>query len=130
MNRGSHHGWFYQAVVPGTTLYQVRGAGQLSHNEIELCLLVDRWQRRLEPTASAKPETRVAIGSVVFEFPGDAAPLSWHLNAREQREIEDNWKRAITGPDIKAVKQFLADPASAPPRPKYCPSDEVVPASR
>jgi hypothetical protein len=129
--KGSHHGWFYQAVVPGTTLYQVRGSGQLSHNKIELCLLVDRWQRRRdhEQIANGKQEVPVTIGSAVFEFNRDSAPLSWHLNAKEQQQIEDSWMKAMAGPDIEVVKNFLTNPKSTPPRPQYCPSDKIVPVA-
>jgi hypothetical protein len=66
-------GWFYQAFAPVATLLHVRNTGQLSHNEIELRLLIDKW----------KWKDNVSIVPAIFEFGGDDPPLSWHLNQQE-----------------------------------------------
>jgi len=34
---------------------------------------------------------------VIFEFCGTNSPLSWHLTAKEKDEIEDEWRKELTG---------------------------------
>ncbi len=74
-------GWFYQAIAPLTTLYAVRTAGQIAHNEIELELLCQKWSGK-----------NVTIESVTFEFSNPKTPLSWHLTPDEVAAIARQWK--------------------------------------
>jgi|HubBroStandDraft_6_1064221.scaffolds.fasta_scaffold00449_11 hypothetical protein len=90
-----NRGWFYQAIAPLTTLAAVRSAGQIAHNDIELGLLQAKWQ------------TTVPIHSVTFEFPGEDAPLSWHLTPEEIGRIRTAWSYGMnTGRE--RVRRFLA----------------------
>jgi hypothetical protein len=97
-------GWFYQAFAPVATLLHVRNTGQLSHNEIELNLLRDKWGKTVQ------------ITPVVFEFAGADPPLSWHLNQNEKQAIEEDWKAELNGhkkqrdsnkSGLDMVKEFL-----------------------
>ena len=75
-----NRGWFYQAIAPLLALAAVRSAGQVAHNEIELGLLQAKW------AAAGIP-----VHSVTFEFPGEDAPLSWHLTREETDQIRSAW---------------------------------------
>ncbi|MGA2591341.1 MAG: patatin-like phospholipase family protein [Bryobacteraceae bacterium] len=96
------HGWFYQALAPLTTLAAVREAGQVAHNDIELEFLQGKW-------AAAG----VDIQSVTFEFPGEHAPLSWHLTPEEKDAICKAWSSEDMGVWRRKVKAFLAAGAAA-----------------
>jgi hypothetical protein len=90
-----NRGWFYQAIAPLKTLAAVRSAGQIAHNDIELRLLQDKW-------AAA----RIPIHSVPFEFPGEDAPLSWHLTPEEIKAIDNAWCDDMAT-CRKQVREFL-----------------------
>src|SRR5258708_8585270 len=90
-----NRGWFYQAIAPLKTLAAVRSAGQIAHNDIELGFLQDKW-------AAAG----VAIHSVPFEFPGEDAPLSWHLTPEEINAIRNAWCHRMNV-YRKQVREFL-----------------------
>lgn len=101
-------GWFYQAFAPLGTLLHVRDTGQISHNDIELKLLIDKWNGK------------VSITPVIFEFRGADPPLSWHLNEREKNAIELDWESEVNGSKAKekgldkseldVVREFLEQP--------------------
>jgi hypothetical protein len=80
-----NRGWLYQVFAPISTLLRVRGTGQLSHSEIELHLLIDKWRGKVQ------------IVPVTFEFDGANPPLSWHLTEAEKDAIEQNWKAELNG---------------------------------
>jgi len=90
-----NRGWFYQWFAPVKTLLNVRTAGQIAHNNIELELLQQKW--------SAKD---VPIHTVIFEFNNPDAPLSWHLTPAEVADIRSAWKNNMTK-CRKTVKEFL-----------------------
>ena len=90
-----NRGWFYQWFAPVKTLLNVRTAGQIAHNNIELELLQQKW--------SAKD---VPIHTVIFEFNNPDAPLSWHLTPAEVADIRSAWKNNM-GKCRKTVKEFL-----------------------
>jgi hypothetical protein len=93
-------GFLYQAAVPVTTLSNVRGAGQLSHSEVEFALLQKRWRER-----------QVRIEAATFEYPCEDAPLSWHLSEKQQQAIKQAWLRDFAqkpGSELDRVRQFLA----------------------
>ena len=88
-------GWFYEAFAPLKTLLNVRTAGQVAHNNIELGLLQQKW------SAAGVP-----IHCVTFTFANPNAPLSWHLTPAEVKDIRLAWKNDMT--DCKAtVGEFL-----------------------
>jgi hypothetical protein len=78
-------GWFYQAYAPIDALLNVRSAGQVSHNDVELALLQQDWARKQLP-----------VHSLTFEFPDSKAPLSWHLTAKQKRAIKQVWNSDST----------------------------------
>jgi hypothetical protein len=88
-------GWFYQAIAPLTTLFAVRSAGQIAHNDIELELLQDKW------SAAGVP-----VHAVLFEFPNPDAPLSWHLTQSDKERIRQAWQNNM-GPCRTTVQEFL-----------------------
>jgi hypothetical protein len=102
---GGKRGWFYQAYAPASTVLNVRGTGQLVHSKVELGLLADRW---------CADERRVDIETATFEFDEPDSPLSWHLTAGQQQDIEDEWKGEFSGYDRErgwdVVDHFLNEP--------------------
>jgi hypothetical protein len=108
--------WFYQLYAPLAAMLAVRDSGQLARNDTELALLVKRW--RLEHLRN------VTITPVVFDYPKDSVPLSWHLTRTEQCNIEREWhNRYADSPELKTVTTFLGSPAWTPPG-AYVPSAE------
>jgi predicted acylesterase/phospholipase RssA len=96
-------GFFYQMGVPIATLDKVRGAGQLSHSQVEFDLLQKRWRER----AGRKVDIQLAT----FEYPYYDAPLSWHLTDKQKQAIEKAWReKYLDDPnsDLGKVKKFLA----------------------
>jgi hypothetical protein len=95
MKQVAARGWFYQIFAPIATMLNVRGTGQVSHNETEYGLLQRAWAGKVE------------LRSVVLEFPGDDPPTSWHLNEEQKKAIVEAWE----SPKIRAcrdeVKAFL-----------------------
>jgi hypothetical protein len=78
--KSRNRGWFFQAFAPFLTLNNVRGAGQIAHNDLELLQLQAKWF-----------DQGVPIHSVTFEYPNDDGPLSWHLTATQQNNIWNIW---------------------------------------
>jgi hypothetical protein len=96
-------GFFYQAGVPLSTLANVRGAGQLSHSQVEFDLLQKRWRER----AGHKVDIQLAT----FEYPNYDAPLSWHMTDKQKQALDKAWKENyVNNPDsdFTKVKKFLA----------------------
>ena len=81
--------WSYQLLAPIGAMLEVRTAGQLAHNEAELCLMIKRWQ--LDPR-------QVRIDRVLLEFPEANPPLSWHLTRRERDKIRNQWNSLMSQP--------------------------------
>jgi Patatin-like phospholipase len=119
-DRRSKAGWFYQYTAPLLTVLGGRDTGQRAHNEIELDLLLDKWDEQDEETEQdeqGKEPHRVEITRALFEFDRYDTPLSWHLSAHDQQNIKDNWqeeltKRGNTCAGWKKVKAFLAEDKS------------------
>lgn len=91
----SSRGWFFQAIAPIKALIEVRSAGQVAHNDIELALLQEKWRGRAD------------VQSVTFEFPGKEPPLSWHLTEEQKKAIRQAWETQM-GEPISAVADFLS----------------------
>jgi len=121
-DRKSEAGWFYQYAAPLLTVLGVRDTGQRAHNDLELDLLVDKWDEQDEeneqdPRGKQEPH-RVEIKRALFEFDRHDVPLSWHLTAHDKQSIEENWheelsKRSNACAGWKQVKAFLTDENSA-----------------
>jgi hypothetical protein len=90
-----NRGWFYQVFAPIATLLEVRSAGQVAHNNIELELLKQKWEK-----------LGVPIHSVTFEFKNPDTPLSWHLTRTEVDAIKLAWQNDME-PCKAVVKEFL-----------------------
>jgi hypothetical protein len=110
-DRRSNRGWFYQAFAPASTVFNVRTAGQRTHNETELCLLIDKWRERREKTEE------VEITRAVFEFDGADTPTSWHLTGKDKRAIQENWEAELVMEHNRRygwerVKEFLTAQAA------------------
>ncbi|HEU0178397.1 MAG TPA: hypothetical protein VFV58_29385, partial [Blastocatellia bacterium] len=99
-----NRGFLYQMGVPIIALDKVRGAGQLSHGNVEFDLLQKRWRER----AGRKVDIELAT----FEYPSyDDVPLSWHMTDKQKQAIEKAWKeKYVDDPnsDLGMVKKFLA----------------------
>src|SRR6185369_12678695 len=96
-------GFFYQMGVPFSTLDKVRGAGQLSHSQVEFDMLQKRWRERAG--------RRVDIQLATFEYPKYDAPLSWHLTEKQKHALDTAWKETYVddpNSDLTKVKKFLA----------------------
>lgn len=91
--------WSYQLHAPIGAMLEVRTAGQIAHNEAELCLLIKRWQLDAR---------KVRIQRLLLEFPEANPPLSWHLTRRERDRILDQWNRLMEQPcPWRTVRAFL-----------------------
>jgi hypothetical protein len=87
-------------------MLEVRTAGQMAHNEAELCLLIKRWEL---------DRRQVSVQRLLFEFPEASPPLSWHLTRRERDRIRDEWNQLMSGPcPWSAVKSFLTGQSTLP----------------
>ena len=105
-NTGSaYRSWTYQLFAPLGAMLKVRTAGQIAHNEAELCLLIKRWQ--LDPR-------QVRIDRMVLEFPEPNPPLSWHLTRRDRDRIRDQWQHLMAAPCPWAIVRSFLTPGTAP----------------
>ena len=101
--RKSSPSWFYQFTAPLWTVLGVRDTGQRAHNDLELDLLVDKWEEQDEeneqnPQGGQEPHS-VDITRALFEFDGRDTPLSWHLSANDKQRIEDSWAAELDKPE-------------------------------
>jgi hypothetical protein len=101
----SWHGWPFQSYAPISAMLNVRDTGQLPRNEEERDIL-----RRFASLCN------IDIEDVVFEYPPEQAPLSWHLSPNDKNQIDAIWKSPATEPQKQKVREFLAasSPTSAP----------------
>jgi hypothetical protein len=106
----NERGFLFQLFHPASTLWNVRGTGQFSHNEIEMKLLQ-------EATASSGH-----ICPVVFEFSDHShgfhvrpEPLSWHLTNQDIQALSTAWEWYMSdGKEIGKVVRFLREGACPP----------------
>jgi hypothetical protein len=93
--RRSSPSWFYQYTAPLRTVLGVRRTGQRAHNDLELDLLVDKWDEQDKANEQDKQggrePHRVEITRALFEFDGPRPPLSWHLSDCHKERIKENW---------------------------------------
>jgi hypothetical protein len=97
------HGFLFQLLHPLQTLYDVRGAGQISHNAIDKDLVQRLYGQKIK--------------SVVFEFKDTdktgcsrEEPTSWHLTDEDKQAIQRAWHdNAQTKENVEKVRKFLRD---------------------
>lgn len=91
-------GWLLQLLDPILILVNVRSAGQVSHRDVEMELLCDKWRER-----------GIAIDDVHFQLNQGNAPLSWHLMPTQKAAIVDAWNtdKCVLEAQRK-VEEFLA----------------------
>jgi hypothetical protein len=91
-------GWVSQLIDPVKILVNVRTAGQVSHRDVEMEFLRDKWRAR-----------GICIEDVHFELNDTDAPLSWHLMPKQKAAIANAW---VTDQKVVAahrkVEEFLA----------------------
>ena len=105
MTGAERRSWSYQLLAPLGAMLQVRTAGQIAHNEAELCLLIRRWQLDAR---------QIRIRRLLLEFPEASPPLSWHLTRRERDRIGDEWNRLMSQAcPWGMVRSFLTNDAPA-----------------
>jgi len=75
----------FQMIAPAKTALNVRGAGQSTHSEVELQLLIDKYERKQD----------IKILRIPFRFAGKEPPLSWHLTRKDKREIQCAWNNSV-----------------------------------
>jgi hypothetical protein len=105
MTGAESRSWSYQLHAPLGAMLRVRTAGQIAHNEAELCLLIRRWQLDAR---------QIRIRRLLLEFPEASPPLSWHLTRRERERIREEWNRLMSQPcPWGMVRAFLTNDAPA-----------------
>jgi hypothetical protein len=95
----SEGGLDYDLIGPIVTMNNVRNAGQVTRNTLELRLLRERWA------------DSVKVVEVAFDL-CEAGPLSWHLSTREQERIRGAWGAREEGLLRGAIAELSA---GAPP---------------
>jgi hypothetical protein len=93
----SNRGWVFQLVAPLLAVLGVRSAAQLANNDIGFDLLKKKWSCR-----------GVDVQSVLFTFPGEHPPLSWHLTEEDQQSLRDGWLCPKVQTSVHAVRKFLS----------------------
>jgi hypothetical protein len=95
---GHEKGFLFETLHPATTLLHVRDTGQYSHDQLELSLLKQRYDKH--------------VCSAVFQYvpPLDRGlarpePLSWHLTTSDKNDLRDAW--AKQGDATGRVMQYL-----------------------
>lgn len=130
----TQQGWFLQLVAPLTTLANVRVAGQVSHRDIELQMLMDKWccrgvkiedvdfnfgerqkDARLhelhecdQPVTLVEDQTDFACPDAKTEQIIPDPPLSWHLMPRQIEAIRKEWASGEFEDSKAQVARFLA----------------------
>jgi hypothetical protein len=99
----SWRGWPFQSYAPISTMLNVRDIAQISRNQEQLDLL-----RRYAASRN------IDIEDVIFEYPPENAPLSWHLSPRDKREIENIWTSDAVEKSKESVRTFLNAPPTQP----------------
>ncbi|HYM05243.1 MAG TPA: patatin-like phospholipase family protein [Terriglobales bacterium] len=95
---GNERGFLFQTSLPATTLLKVRGTGQLSHNELELNLIRQRWGHQNVCSALFQYVPPVTRGHARSE------PLSWHLTPEDVWDLRQAWNKQT---DVPKVLKFL-----------------------
>ncbi len=95
-------GFLFELTNPLSTLYNVRGAGQLSRAATDL-QFVERY------TGYGVPVTSVVFGYAVTENGRPVEePLSWHLTPLDKKRLHDAWNLAAVQQARQTVRQFLS----------------------
>lgn len=113
-SRRAESGYLFQTLHPLITLWNVRGTGQRSHNQVAFDLVRSYWQTQ-----------NVTIEKVVFEFDFKdehgfhrTEPLNWHLTPDDKAALRAEWECAGSiGESRNRVQGFL-NPGAVLPCPK------------
>ena len=92
----ANQSWTYQLTAPLSAVINMRTAAQRVNNREALRLLKAYWRPR-----------GVCIESIDASFDGEGAPMSWHMTAKEQLEVENAWWYGDAASVSQAVVEFL-----------------------
>ena len=90
-------GFLNQTFAPLQTMIRFRDAGQVAHGNFEQDLLTAKFGNHIQ--------------RVIFSWPENTAPLSWHLTESEKRQIEQSFGKLES--KKRCVCDFLAANDSA-----------------
>ncbi|HTG34120.1 MAG TPA: patatin-like phospholipase family protein [Thermoanaerobaculia bacterium] len=94
----ARQGWLFATAGPLLTMYNVRTSTQAFHNNAEVGLLKELWERGY----------KVKLDIATFELE-KKAPLSWRLTDTERRAILNGWNEPRNRASLGVVKGlFLA----------------------
>ncbi|HSG38179.1 MAG TPA: hypothetical protein VLE27_00955, partial [Thermoanaerobaculia bacterium] len=96
-------GWLYATAGPILTMYNVRTSTQAFHNNLEVEMLQDAWEKAY----------KVKLTPVIFEL-RQKAPLSWKLTGLERKAILGGWEEAGNQESLRRVKGLFPDPRPSP----------------
>lgn len=90
-------GFIFQTLHPLYTLANSRDTGQLSHNDLELDLLKQRWSN-----------DHVNVCPIIFQPKPDGRvePLNWHLTRDDIGALQNAWDRDLAA-KAKSVADYL-----------------------
>jgi hypothetical protein len=89
----AREGWLFSTIGPLLTMYDVRTSTQSFHNNTEVGILKELWERGYG----------VKLDVVTFELE-KKAPLSWRLTDDERREILNGWNEPRNQASLGVVK--------------------------
>lgn len=85
-------GWFFQTHAPITGLLSVRTTAQLLRDREALRMIAQKWATT-EKTEQGSLKDRIRFAT--FTFDGTDAPLSWAINEKQKRKIDDAWRDVV-----------------------------------
>jgi hypothetical protein len=94
-------GWVFEVAQPAETLYQVRGAGQLSHSNVDV-QLTRALHTDVERLVITFPE------HVADEADDLGPPLSWHLTPTDRGRLRAAWNLKTNLGVRNTVHNFLS----------------------
>lgn len=89
----ARRGWLYATAGPILTMYNVRTSAQAFHNDVEVALLKEMWERGFQ----------VKLTPVLFEL-REKAPLSWRLTRPQRDAILRGWSEPENQESLRVVK--------------------------
>jgi hypothetical protein len=89
----ARQGWLFATAGPLLAMYNVRTSAQAFHNNAEVGLLKELWERGY----------KVRLDVAAFELE-KKAPLSWRLTDAERRAILNGWNEPRNRASLRVVK--------------------------